>query len=107
MRIALDVETPLLPIHCLFHHHNMSKTNHFAPTPMGSRPGSPPPTFMSEEDRDRQALMMGPLGADKPKDTAAANQQLSTRDQALPILSYCAASIMMTVVNKVSFALRS
>jgi GDP-mannose transporter len=81
----------------------MSKTNHFAPTPMGSRPTSPPPTFMSEEDKDRQALMMGPLGADKPKDTGAAGQQqLTPREQALPILSYCAASIMMTVVNKVS-----
>jgi GDP-mannose transporter len=57
---------------------------------------------MSEEDKDRQALMMGPLGADKAKDAGAANQPLTPRDQALPILSYCAASIMMTVVNKVS-----
>jgi hypothetical protein len=58
---------------------------------------------MSEEERDRQALMMGPLGANRGKEMGSqSNAPLSTRDQALPILSYCAASIMMTVVNKVS-----
>lgn len=57
---------------------------------------------MSEEERDRQALMMGPMGGSRGKEMASQSPaQLSTRDQALPILSYCAASIMMTVVNKV------
>jgi len=57
---------------------------------------------MSEEDKDRQALMMGPLGASRAKETEKSNAPISASDQALPILSYCAASIMMTVVNKVS-----
>ncbi|KAK1922731.1 hypothetical protein DB88DRAFT_496118 [Papiliotrema laurentii] len=78
----------------------MSKSNLFAPTPSGSRPTSPPPTFASEEDKDRQALMMGPLGADRAKEVSQGAGASSSRDQALPILAYCAASIMMTVVNK-------
>lgn len=44
----------------------MSKSSGFAPTPQGlSRPNSPGPAlgagFINEEE-DRQALMMGPLG---------------------------------------------
>lgn len=47
----------------------MSKQNPFAPTPSGSRPSSPPPTgyAMTEEDKDREALLMGPLGGDRSK----------------------------------------
>ncbi|ORX39294.1 hypothetical protein BD324DRAFT_619163 [Kockovaella imperatae] len=87
----------------------MSKPNLFAPTPVGSRPASPPPGYPmeSETDRDRrdaQSLLMSQLGgADRAKENAQGRNDVgppSTRDQALPILSYCAASIMMTVVNK-------
>lgn len=73
----------------------MSKTSGYAPTPLGSRSSSPPPGTPIM-DKDKQAFLMGSPGS-KPK-----VEESSTRDQALPILSYCAASIMMTVVNKVS-----
>lgn len=59
----------------------MSKSNLFAPTPSGSRPTSPPPTFASEEDKDRQALMMGPLGADRAKEVSQGAGASSSRDQ--------------------------
>lgn len=39
----------------------MSKSNGFAPTPLGSRPSSPPTG--SQPDQDRQAMLMGPLGS--------------------------------------------
>ena len=50
----------------------MSKPSHFAPTPMGSRPTSPPPGYSIEEEavRDKQALMMDNLGADRAKESA-------------------------------------
>jgi hypothetical protein len=50
-------------------------------------------------DLDKQALMSSPKsGTPRPGKT----EEISTRDQVLPIAAYCAASIMMTVVNKVS-----
>ena len=62
---------------------------------MGSRPSSPPPRdpnsrdmgLMSEEDKDRQALMMGPLGGDKSREQGGnggdngGNAPLSAKEQ--------------------------
>lgn len=51
-------------------------------------------------DLDKQALMNGGsprIGAGSLK--SAKVEEVSTREQVLPILAYCAASITMTVVN--------
>jgi hypothetical protein len=54
---------------------------------------SRPPTAI---DLDKQALMHG---SPRPGGAASKTEEVTTRDQVLPILAYCAASIMMTVVN--------
>lgn len=90
---------------------------------MASRAHTPP----IDKDEDRQGLMMAPLGADRAREVAKAetgpiatgNPGESAEDPlifavrrddstvflilylVLPIAAYCAASIMMTVVNKV------
>lgn len=99
----------------------MSKSSGYAPTPQSmSRPASPGPALGAgyTKDEDREALMMGPIGERRNVDKVDASQtppaakDQSERIPALlrvkaecvvpPILSYCLASIMMTVVNKVS-----
>lgn len=101
----------------------MSKSSGYAPTPQSmSRPASPGPALGAgyTKDEDREALMMGPIGERRNVDKVDASQtppaakDQSERIPALfrvkaecvvpPILSYCLASIMMTVVNKVSFS---
>jgi GDP-mannose transporter len=60
----------------------------------------------AERRGDEEKLMAHLGGAPRPPSPAgnkeAAAQTPTSREQALPILNYCAASIMMTVVNKVS-----
>ncbi|KAK4685241.1 GDP-mannose transporter, partial [Tremellales sp. Uapishka_1] len=53
-------------------------------------------------DEDKQSLLMGPFGKDRESQRESLKEVPvpTTREQALPIMSYCAASIMMTVVNK-------
>ncbi|RXK37897.1 GDP-mannose transporter 1 [Tremella mesenterica] len=84
----------------------MSKSSPFAPTPQNlSRPASPGGYSLSlDKEEDRQGLMMSALtGKDREKDREKEKEALhppSARDQAFPIISYCCASILMTVVNK-------
>jgi len=58
-----------------------------------------------ERRGDDEKLMANLGGAPRPPSPTltkeAAAHHPSSREQALPILNYCAASIMMTVVNKV------
>jgi len=99
----------------------MSKASGYSSPKAMSRPGSPGPALGAgfDKNEDREALMMGPVGErrsidkiDKGMDQAAP----AAKDQSEhpftilmrpglmivpPILSYCLASIMMTVVNKV------
>jgi GDP-mannose transporter len=84
----------------------MSKPSVYAASPFGSRPASPPLGTPIDKDEDKQALMMGDLsrGANSSAVHGAKRQdaaETTMRDQAGPILAYCGASIMMTVVNKV------
>ncbi|RSH85933.1 GDP-mannose transporter into the lumen of the Golgi [Apiotrichum porosum] len=89
----------------------------FVPTPSLSRSGSPPLNRSASSssiyansaerrgDEDKQALLMANLGgAPRPPSPSRADSQVahtpSSRDQVLPIINYCAASMMMTVVNK-------
>lgn len=51
-------------------------------------------------DLDKQALMGSPR-SQTASPRPAKVEEVSTRDQVLPIAAYCAASITMTVVNKV------
>lgn len=65
----------------------MSKSSAFTPTPIGSRGGSPVTSVFGmdkEDERDRQALLMENMGADRAKAAATAlreSTQISTRDQ--------------------------
>lgn len=124
----------------------MSKSSAFAPTPLGSTPGSPNRGDIGlglgasnstefDKDEDRQGLLMSELGRRDSRERREKEQREkegappTSREQgafvvsssgaslplggrgmcgdpcadnvALPILAYCAASIMMTVVNKV------
>lgn len=89
----------------------------FVPTPSLSRSGSPPlmrstsssSMYSNNQERrgDDEKFMATLGGAPRPasplsKETKDAAIPPSTKEQILPILNYCAASIMMTVVNKVS-----
>lgn len=87
----------------------MSKPSAFTPTPYGSRPSSPPlGTPIDRNNEDKQALMMGHMGGNGASSSGAGalpkhdQNEVALKDQAPPILAYCAASITMTVVNKVS-----
>ncbi|WWD06901.1 GDP-mannose transporter 1 [Kwoniella europaea PYCC6329] len=78
---------------------NMSKP--FVPTPNISRPGTPG----GGAKDDANAMLLNNLGADREREGRDRREErrddkLAGKEQALPILSYCAASIMMTVVNK-------
>ncbi|KAK6906175.1 GDP-mannose transporter 1 [Kwoniella mangroviensis CBS 10435] len=78
---------------------NMSKP--FVPTPNISRPGTPG----GGAKDDANAMLLNNLGADREREGRERREErrddkLAGKEQALPILSYCAASIMMTVVNK-------
>ncbi|WVQ63757.1 GDP-mannose transporter 1 [Kwoniella botswanensis] len=78
---------------------NMSKP--FVPTPNISRPGTPG----GGAKDDANAMLLNNLGADREREGRERREErrddkLTGKEQALPILSYCAASIMMTVVNK-------
>lgn len=53
-------------------------------------------------DLDKQALMSASPRPGTSSPRPGKVEEISTRDQVLPIMAYCAASIMMTVVNKVS-----
>lgn len=62
-----------------------------------------------ERRGDEEKLLSNLGGAPRPssplsKEAKEAVAPPTTREQVLPILNYCAASIMMTVVNKVSSA---
>ncbi|GMK57113.1 hypothetical protein CspeluHIS016_0309530 [Cutaneotrichosporon spelunceum] len=88
----------------------------FVPTPALSRSGSPPlmrtsssssmyaNTAERRSDADEKILMANLGGAQRPPSPSLATKDApatpSSREQILPILNYCAASIMMTVVNK-------
>jgi hypothetical protein len=56
-------------------------------------------------DADEKIIMANLGGAQRPPSPSLAPKDApsspSSREQILPILNYCAASIMMTVVNKV------
>lgn len=85
----------------------MSKPSIYTASPFGSRPASPPLGTPIDKDEDKQALMMGDLGNSSQRAGQNINKarqeggEMTLRDQAGPILAYCGASIMMTVVNKV------
>lgn len=59
-------------------------------------------------DADEKIIMANLGGSQRPPSPSLAAKDASSgpsqREQILPILNYCAASIMMTVVNKVSQA---
>ena len=91
----------------------------FVPTPRLSRSGSPPLLRSSSSssiygngadrrnDDGAEKHLMANLGGARPpsptREKAGQDAHPPTgREQALPILNYCAASITMTVVNKVS-----
>lgn len=84
----------------------MSKPSIYTASPFGSRPASPPLGTPIDKDEDKQALMMGDLGNSSQRAGQNINKarqeggEMTLRDQAGPILAYCGASIMMTVVNK-------
>ncbi|WRT69227.1 GDP-mannose transporter 1 [Kwoniella shivajii] len=75
----------------------------FVPTPNISRPGTPSNSF-GKDDNNPNAMLMNNLGAEREREGRERREErkdvLSGKEQAFPILSYCAASIMMTVVNK-------
>nr|ADE10074.1 DUF6 [Tremella fuciformis] len=85
----------------------MSKPSPFAPTHQSfSRPASPGGYNLGspgglDKDEDRQGLMMSNLGPGAREALGRKDEHPpQMREQALPILSYCCASILMTVVNK-------
>ncbi|WVQ73665.1 GDP-mannose transporter 1 [Cryptococcus sp. DSM 104548] len=70
----------------------------FLPTPAISRPGTPNGSGYKQDDtllRD-----MGERGERDRLEKEDKEKKDARQEQVLPILSYCAASIMMTVVNK-------
>ncbi|KAK8844070.1 GDP-mannose transporter 1 [Kwoniella newhampshirensis] len=69
----------------------------FTPTPDISRPGTP--SIFGKDDTTSTLLnnLGGPARDEREKKETP---QVGSKEQALPILAYCAASIMMTVVNK-------
>nr|ODO03921.1 GDP-mannose transporter 1 [Cryptococcus depauperatus CBS 7855] len=74
----------------------------FVPTPNVSRPITPPLSYGKDDITSTLLRDMGGRG-DKSKEKEDIGQKEGAptgREQALPILSYCVASIMMTVVNK-------
>ncbi|ORY28767.1 hypothetical protein BCR39DRAFT_533738 [Naematelia encephala] len=81
---------------------SLTKPNAFVPTPQVSRPSTPPIGY--DKNEDRQELLMEALGADRPREREREREikpeAPKTAEQVLPIMAYCAASIMMTVVNK-------
>jgi GDP-mannose transporter len=92
----------------------MSKPSVYSPSPFGSRPASPPLGTPIDKDEDKQALMMGDMGGSRDRNSlgphahaagkggaGARPEEIGLKEQAGPILAYCGASIMMTVVNKV------
>ena len=87
----------------------MSKPSVYSPSPFGSRPTSPPLGTPIDKDEDKQALMMGDMSRERSSQGVGVQAkkqdagEMTLRDQAGPILAYCGASIMMTVVNKVCF----
>ncbi|WVQ81376.1 GDP-mannose transporter 1 [Cryptococcus sp. DSM 104549] len=74
----------------------------FVPTPNISRPATPPSAGGYGKDEASATLLRDLGDRERRDDREKKGQQESqaSREQALPILSYCAASIMMTVVNK-------
>ncbi|WWD21276.1 GDP-mannose transporter 1 [Kwoniella shandongensis] len=69
----------------------------FAPTPDISRPGTP---SVFGKDEANSTLLNNLGGPTERAREEKKDGQVATKEQALPILAYCAASIMMTVVNK-------
>lgn len=61
-----------------------------------------PTRSQSAIDLDKVGLMNGSPKVGDGSLRSTKTEEVSTRDQVLPILAYCAASVMMTVVNKVS-----
>lgn len=88
----------------------------YSGSPSLSRSGSPPllrsasssSIYSNQAERrtDDEKTMANLGGAPRPASPTREKEQAphppSSREQVLPILNYCAASIMMTVVNKVS-----
>lgn len=88
----------------------------YSGSPSLSRSGSPPllrsasssSIYSNQAERrtDDEKTMANLGGAPRPASPTREKEQAphtpSSREQILPILNYCAASIMMTVVNKVS-----
>lgn len=88
----------------------------YSGSPSLSRSGSPPllrsasssSIFSNHAERrtDDEKTMANLGGAPRPASPTREKEQTpaqpTSREQILPILNYCAASIMMTVVNKVS-----
>ncbi|WVF65396.1 GDP-mannose transporter 1 [Kwoniella sp. CBS 6097] len=78
----------------------------FVPTPNISRPGTPSSLSGGVGKDDTASMLLNNMGADRAEGRVIREERKdkeghqSGREQALPILSYCAASIMMTVVNK-------